>query len=578
MAQANENIRHEPNEIPPPLVTLGAGVQGAAVMVSRIVFTVVIAARVADQPSGYISWIVFAALLISGITTVLQAIRVGRVGAGHVLIMGSSGAFISVCVAALLEAGPATMASLVLVSSLLNFTLASRLPMLRRIFTPVVSGSVMMLISASIFPVMFDAFTEVPDNVPTAAAAAAVAATLLSVIVLQLRAPPSWRIWSPLLGIGVGCVVFAAFGSYEVNLISDAPWLGVPLGSWPGLDYTPGTQFWALLPAFLIVTMVGSIDTIGAGVAIQAVSRRRSRATDFRVVQGAINADGVGNLLSGFAGTLPTTTYSTSVSLAEITGIGARRVGLAIGLIFATVAFLPKVTALLIAIPTPVAAAYMTLLLGMLFVQGIRIIANDGLDHRKAAVVGLSFWIGTGLQNGWIFPDLLGGGFLGALLGNGVTSGALLAVIMVLFLESTSLRSKRLTIALDVREVPKLTEFLNGIASKANWDTASRGRLVLVGEEVLANLLSDDLDSEETVEQRRLTISARIREGMAELEFVSGASAENLEDHLAYTLETPDLLDTREISYRLLRHYASTLRHRKYHGLDIVTVHVQVPE
>ena len=121
-------------------------------MVSRIVFTVVIAARVADQPSGYISWIVFAALLISGITTVLQAIRVGRVGAGHVLIMGSSGAFISVCVAALLEAGPATMASLVLVSSLLNFTLASRLPMLRRIFTPVVSGSVMMLISASIFP------------------------------------------------------------------------------------------------------------------------------------------------------------------------------------------------------------------------------------------------------------------------------------------------------------------------------------------------------------------------------------------------------------------------------------------
>ena len=215
---------------------------------------------------------------------------------------------------------------------------------------------------------------------------------------------------------------------YDLQQVLEAPWIGVPFGSWLEFDLSLGAEFWTLLPAFVVVTLVGAIETVGDGVAIQRVSRRRPRATDFRVVQGALNADGVGNLLSGIAGTLPNTTYSSSISLAEVTGIAARRVGIVIGIIFVAVAFLPKVAALLIAIPGPVVAAYVTILVALLFVQGMKIIIADGVDHRKAIVAGLAFWIGSGFQNQWIFPDLLGEGFVGVLLGNGMTSGALVAV------------------------------------------------------------------------------------------------------------------------------------------------------
>ena len=135
-ARANDNVRYEPNENPPRLITFGAGIQAAMIIVAPVVLTVVIVARIAEQPESYITWGVFAALLISGITTVLQAVRVGRVGAGHVLIMGTSGAFIAVCVTALAQGGPAMMASLIVVSSLFQFALAARLSLLRRIFTP----------------------------------------------------------------------------------------------------------------------------------------------------------------------------------------------------------------------------------------------------------------------------------------------------------------------------------------------------------------------------------------------------------------------------------------------------------
>ena len=114
-ARADDTVRYEPHENPPPLIAGGAGLQAAMIIVAPVVLTVVIVARIAEQPESYLSWAVFAALLIGGVTTVLQAVRVGRVGAGHVLIMGTSGAFIAVCVTALVQGGPSMMASLIIV-------------------------------------------------------------------------------------------------------------------------------------------------------------------------------------------------------------------------------------------------------------------------------------------------------------------------------------------------------------------------------------------------------------------------------------------------------------------------------
>ena len=574
MAGAHENryIRYEPNEVPPPLLAVGAGLQAAAIILAPIVLTVVIVARIAEQPESYVSWAVFAALLVSGVTTVLQAVRVGRIGSGYVLIMGTSGAFIAVCVAALTEGGPSTMASLVVVSSLFQFALAARLSLLRRIFTPVVSGTVIMLIAATVMPVVFDTLKEVPDGTSPLAAPAAAVITLAVVAALVLRAPSSLRLWSPVIGIAVGCAVAAPFGLYDVQQVLDAPWVGAPLSAWPGFDLTPGVEFWALLPAFVVVTLVGAIETVGDGVAIQRVSQRSPRATDFRVVQGALNADGVGNLLSGIGATLPNTTYSTSISLAEVTGIAARRVGVVIGVVIAVLAFFPKIAALLIAIPGPVAAAYITVLLALLFVQGMKIVVQDGLDHRKAAVAGVSFWVGVGFQNQVIFADQLGDGFLAVLLGNGMTSGALVAVVMMFFIEMTAPRRRRLDIVLDPDALPKLGEFLRAFATKYGWDSASTERLVLVGEETLSSLSEGDGPEEDG--PRRLVVAARAAGGGAELEFVCAADGENLEDRLSYLGETPDIPDGREISFRLLRHYTSSVRHQKYHGVDIVTVNV----
>ena len=70
----------------------------------------------------------------------------------------------------------------------------------------------------------------------------------------------------------VGCSVAAASGLYDMQYILEASWFGAPVGSWPGFDLTPVVEFWALLPAFVVVTLVGAIETVGDGVAIQRAS------------------------------------------------------------------------------------------------------------------------------------------------------------------------------------------------------------------------------------------------------------------------------------------------------------------
>ena len=596
--RSNRALRYEPGEKPPHALSFGLGFQHAALCIAGVVLTPVIVIRAAGEGEPYLSWAIFAALAVSGLTTVLQAVRAGRIGAGYVLLMGTSGAFIAVCVTALAEGGPALLATLVIASSLCQFMLSARLSWMRRIFTPTVAGTVIMLIPVTVMPIIFGMLKDVPEGAPSAAAPASAAVTVLVIVGLALRASGIWRLWVPIIGIVAGCVAASFFGLYDAGRVIAAPWIGAPSQGWPGLDLGFGPEFWALLPAFMFVTQIGAVETIGDAIAIQRVSWRRPRAVDFRAVQGAVAADGMGNLLSGVAGTVPNTTYSTSIAITELTGVAARSVGVWIGVVFMAAAFLPKVSALLLAIPSPVAAAYVTVLLALLFVLGMRIVVQGGVDYRKATITGVAFWIGAGFQSKVIFAEHLGE-WWGGLLGNGMTAGGLTAILLTVFMELTGPRRKRMETVLGVEALPRVEAFLRGFASRRGWGAEAAQRLCSAGEETILSLMrpaagegggegggndgedggddagKGDDEGNQTGGRRRLLLITRGGREAAELEFIAAPGEENLEDRMVLLAERGGAPAEHEISLRLLRHYASSVRHQQYHGTDVVTVRVE---
>ena len=580
--QAPQNPRFEAQENPTFWAFLGYAAQFSLIASATLMVTPVVVATKSGEGEGYLVWMVFASLLVCGVSTILQVRRLGPVGAGAVLPMFTAAFSIPFCITAVVDGGPATLTTLVLVSAAIQLVISRWLFILRRIVTPIVGGTVMMILSITLASVVFGLLNDVPeDQVGPAALTALV--TLVIVAALALRGSEIIRLWAPLIGIVGGCIAAVAFGTYEVDRITSAAWVGLP-SEWPGLGVDFGIPFWTLLPSFLILGVIISIQANGAAISTQRVSWRDNRAVDFRQVQGALAGAGATNILAAIAGAVPNIINPGTAAFTQTTGVASRRVGYLIGAMLIVLAFVPKASGLLSSIPGPVMTGYLILVTGTLFVDGARTVIQTEENSQKMVIAGVCFWIGAAFQFGLFqSPDI--GAVGNALLKSGVTTGGFAAIVMILYLEFTNPRRMRFQSRLDVESLPELNEFIGKFADSRGWNSQMKDRLSAVAEETLLTLAPLDLeldldaeDDEDDGEERQLVVVASSEGPVADLEFIGGGSEGNIEDRVRqlqqYDEETPP---EEELSLRLLRNYASTVQHQQFHGTDLITVRVDPP-
>ena len=571
--QPDQDVRYQPDDKPSTALAATLGIQLAVLVIASATLIPAIVFRSAESADAVLSWAVFASLALCGLTTVAQA---SRFGAGYIVLTGTSGVAVAISIAAVSAGGPGLLASLLVVSSLLQLAIAVRLSLLRRILTPAVAGTVIMLVPVSVMPVALGELERVPEGASSAAAGLTALVTLLVIAGVALKGGASLRLWAPVFGVGAGALCAGLLGLYDMDRIAEAPWIGLPRAQLPALDLGFGREFLALLPAFLLVMLVGTAQAASDAVAIQRVSWRRPRAVNYRSVQNAAATAGLGNLFCGFAGTVPNTSYAQGASITELTGVAARRVGFALGAWLIAFAFLPKAIAVVLAIPGPVIAAYFAVMMAMLFMIGVKMAVQDGIEYRNSLVVGISFWVGIAFQYDMVFPERLSA-FAGGLLNNGMTVGGLTALLITLFVEFTSPRPSRFEAEFTPASLPDLRAFLAAFATRYGWDGAMADRLDAASEETLLTLMRED-DTDDNRAPRRLRVTARKEGRVARLEFLVAVGGENLQDRMSMLGErNSDIPVERDVSLRLLRHLASSLRHQQFHDTDVVTLHVEAP-
>ena len=576
------SLRYDVDEALPRSLALGSGAQHVVLNINSVVLVAAIVLR-AGGTDEFLLWGVFATVLCCGLSTILQALRVGRIGAGYVILSGTSDTQLAVCMTVVAEGGPAMLATLVVISSVIQLALSMRLSLLRRVLTPAVTGTIIMLLPVTVMPILFRMLEETSPGDPAAAGPISALVTVVAIVGIGLKGTGRLRLWGPAIGVAAGALAAGLFGIYDIGRVGEAAWIGLPEGRWPGLSLDFGPTFWSLLPPFVVVSLLAATKSIGVAVATQRVSHRRPRAVDFRGVQGAMAAEGVGNLLAGFAGAAPHTLYSTGPTAIELTGVAARSAGIVAGAVFVVLAFVPKALAVVLAIPAPVVAVVIMLVMAMLFVLGMREVVQDGADYRTGLIVGVSFWVGTGCHAGLIFPAVLSE-FAGGFLQNAITSGGLTVILLTLVTALTTQRRRRFLGHLDLAELPRINAFLSAFRSRNGWDAATARRLEAASEETLLTLLQagseNDRDGGEKERGRkRLFLTARKGDDDVVLEFVITPTDDdiNLQDRIAVLGERPVEGDIEhDVSLRLLRHISTSVRHQQFHNADIVTVTVDV--
>lgn len=178
-----------------------------------------------------------------------------------------------------------------------------------------------------------------------------------------------------LIGVVSGYMLSLALGIVDLNSIAAAPWFEVPT------LYTPEFNLSAIviiLPAMLVVLAehISHLVVTGNIVGKDLVKEPG--------LDKSLLADGISNILSGFAGATPNTTYGENIGVMAITKVYSTWVIGGAAIFAVALSFIGKLGALIRSIPVPVMGGVCILLFGVIAAAGIRMLIEKKVDYTQA--------------------------------------------------------------------------------------------------------------------------------------------------------------------------------------------------
>jgi NCS2 family nucleobase:cation symporter-2/xanthine permease XanP len=490
MVGKSNKILYAVDENPPLWLTLLMGLQHVLLIYSSIVFLPVIIGKAAGAPLDHILFASFAAGVASGLVTLIQVLRLGAIGTGYTLFMGSSAAYLAGSIATLKAGGFPLLATLSILVAPVEFLMAYFLRFLRHIITPVVGGVILLLVVLSLVPLSLHEWTGEKGQAFYGSWENFLAGliTLCVLLGLSLFGNKNQRVWSPILGLAAGLAAAWSFGLFQApKATMDFPWLGSFRGTWPGLTLDLSLEHLPVLGAMALLTMINGVQAIGNSMAIQQIAHRRPRPIDYGVVQGTMYADALGNVFSGIMGTVPNETYSENISVQKVTGVASRSVGVCGALLLIALPFSPKISLFLVNLPTPVFGGFLMGLAAMMLPTGLELVFAHGINHRTGLLVGVSVCIGLVAESGKFFTDLFPVS-LGVFLNNGVAAGGLVVIILSLLFRLTESRGYSAKVPSGPENLPFLAEHVQKAGEILDLAAEQTMRLELACEEIFLHI------------------------------------------------------------------------------------------
>lgn len=368
------------------------------------------------------------AMFVSGLTTFVQLypIKIGKfqIGAGLPIVMGTSFAFVptakTIGTQFLATAGPEVALATVLggaaIGSLVEVVMGIFYKPLKKLFPPLVVGSVLITIGIHLLDVGVDYFAggaalKFADAAALKAAAEAGqdASTValqygslknisvgflvfFIIIALQRFGKGMWKISAILIGLIAGYIVAAFMGMVNFKAVLDASWLGVPVPiimPW-NLKFEPQA-----IIAFATIYIVSGLETIGNsnGITIAGFNREATGEE----TSGAILADALGSTTAVLFNALPNTAFGQNAGIVAMTKV-VNKWCIAMGaFVLMGAAFVPKIGMLFNVMPASVLGGAVITVFAMILINGIKMIAKAGFSDRNIIILGVTFGIGLGL-------------------------------------------------------------------------------------------------------------------------------------------------------------------------------------
>ena len=436
---------------PRPLVAILAALQHLLAIIVPIVTPGLLICQALGVSARDTNLIVSMSLVISGIATYVQCRRFGPLGAGLLVVQGTSFNFVGPLIAggALMvkqgtpvEGVMAAIFGVVIAGSFVEIGISRILPFVKKLITPLVTGIVVLMIGLTLIKVglisMGGGYGAMASGTFANGENLLLSGVVLAVIVILNRLPVVWlRSCAIVIALLVGYALAAYLGRLDFTGMHQAELFQVPTPLHFGLSFS-----WSLFIPMLVIYLVTSLEAIGDVTATSKVSKQPVEGPLWmQRIKGGVLVNGVNSLLAGVFNTFPSSVFAQNNGVIQLTGIASRHIGVWIALVLVILGLFPSVAGVIQAVPEPVLGGAAMVMFGAVAASGINILAGIELDRRALLIIAVSLALGLGVSQ---VPEFLAHmpAALRNVLESGVATGGICALVLNWFLPESPRQSE----------------------------------------------------------------------------------------------------------------------------------------
>lgn len=365
-------------------------------------------------------FLIQAALVVAGLSTLLQLFPIGNknslhIGAALPVIMGVSFAYVpSMQAIAGHESGlgvPMILGAQI-VGGVVAIIVGFSIKKIRKLFPPLIAGTVVFTIGLSLYPTAVN-YMAGGAGKPLASEIGKMGfgswqnwttalITLAVVTILNHYTKGILKLASILIGVVVGYIAALGFGLVDFSGVASAGFFQFPTPMHFGVVFDPSACV-----AIGLLFAINSIQAIGDFSATTTGSMERM--PEDKELQGGIVGYGISNIIGAVLGGLPTATYSQNVGIVVTTKVINRIVLGMAAVILLVAGLIPKFSAILTTIPQCVLGGATITVFASIAMTGIKLVMTEDMNYRNTSIVGLSVALGMGVTQAAnslaAFPD-----------------------------------------------------------------------------------------------------------------------------------------------------------------------------
>ncbi|MFA9489172.1 MULTISPECIES: nucleobase:cation symporter-2 family protein [unclassified Mannheimia] len=424
-----QKILYPVDSKPPFGLTLLLAAQHLLAALGGIIAVPLVIGNVLNLPATDIIVLVNAALLVSGIVTIIQCQGIGPIGLRLPSVMGTSFTFVAAALAiGFSEHGVAGIMGASLVGSLVMIIGSFFMPYVRKLFPPVVTGVVVMMIGLSLIPVAVDWFAggqRGDAHYADPANLAMATFVLVLVVILVQWGKGIFSAAAIVIGMMVGYLVALALGWINFENVKSADVVAIPQPLHFGLAF-PISGIIGMSIAYLVTIVESSGNFLALGNATQTEITGKH-------LRGGVLCDGLGSAFAAIMSTTPFSSFAQNIGVISLTGVASRYVVTVMGCLLVLAGIFPWFGALIVSIPTPVLGGAGLMMFAMIIAAGIQMLDKVERSKRNGLIIAISIGCGLAVTTR---PELLDKlpSFVKEVFSSGITVGSLFALILNLIL------------------------------------------------------------------------------------------------------------------------------------------------